>query len=253
MCALLRKPDAVKVEVPVKYIGFDIPNEFVIGYGLDYAERYRDLPYIATLKPEVYAVADRRCRRPAGDPQPGRASVAPSGSHRRPGVPSIPTTLHPAPGCSPQVAGGVPGRSGGSTGRPDSPAPGIGVWNVRRSSAPCGSGSSSSSSLPSRSPRFFRGNGGYQEVSTSTALAQFADGNVKSATINDKEQTLDLDLKKPVDGSDKVTASYPLGAADDIFALVSGTGDDSDGRRRSTPTSPRTACWSACWSASCRS
>ncbi len=55
VCALLRKPDAVKVEVPVKYIGFDIPNEFVIGYGLDYAERYRDLPYIATLKPEVYA------------------------------------------------------------------------------------------------------------------------------------------------------------------------------------------------------
>ena len=52
---LLRKPDAVKVEVPVKYIGFDIPNEFVVGYGLDYAERYRDLPYIATLKPEVYA------------------------------------------------------------------------------------------------------------------------------------------------------------------------------------------------------
>ena len=55
VCALLRKPDAVKVEVPVKYLGFDIPNEFVIGYGLDYAERYRDLPYIATLKPEVYA------------------------------------------------------------------------------------------------------------------------------------------------------------------------------------------------------
>ena len=44
----------VAVEVPVKYIGFDIPNEFVIGYGLDYAERYRDLPYIATLKPSVY-------------------------------------------------------------------------------------------------------------------------------------------------------------------------------------------------------
>ena len=54
ICTLLRKPDAVKVEVPVKYVGFDIPNEFVVGYGLDYAERYRDLPYIATLKPEVY-------------------------------------------------------------------------------------------------------------------------------------------------------------------------------------------------------
>ena len=55
VCALLRKPDAVKVDVPVRYVGFDIPNEFVIGYGLDYAERYRDLPYIATLRPEVYA------------------------------------------------------------------------------------------------------------------------------------------------------------------------------------------------------
>ena len=55
VCALLRKPEAVKVDVPVKYVGFDIPNEFVIGYGLDFAERYRDLPYIATLKPEVYS------------------------------------------------------------------------------------------------------------------------------------------------------------------------------------------------------
>ena len=54
---LLRKPDAVKVDVPVKYVGFDIPNEFVVGYGLDYAERYRDLPYIGRLKPSVYALA----------------------------------------------------------------------------------------------------------------------------------------------------------------------------------------------------
>jgi hypoxanthine phosphoribosyltransferase len=52
---LLRKPDAVKVDVPVRYVGFDIPNEFVVGYGLDYAERYRDLPYIGTLDPKVYA------------------------------------------------------------------------------------------------------------------------------------------------------------------------------------------------------
>src|SRR6266568_4571332 len=55
VCALLRKPDAVRVEVPVKYVGFDIPKEFVVGYGLDYAERYRDLPYIGTLDPKVYA------------------------------------------------------------------------------------------------------------------------------------------------------------------------------------------------------
>jgi len=52
--ALLRKPDAVKVDVPVKYVGFDIPNEFVVGYGLDYAERYRALRYIGRLKPSVY-------------------------------------------------------------------------------------------------------------------------------------------------------------------------------------------------------
>jgi hypoxanthine phosphoribosyltransferase len=55
VCALLRKPDAIKVDVPVRYVGFDIPNEFVVGYGLDYAERYRDLPYIGTLRPEVYS------------------------------------------------------------------------------------------------------------------------------------------------------------------------------------------------------
>ena len=55
VCTLLRKPDAVKVDVPVKYVGFEIPNEFVVGYGLDYAERYRDLPYIGTLDPKVYS------------------------------------------------------------------------------------------------------------------------------------------------------------------------------------------------------
>jgi len=55
VCTLLRKPEAVKVDAPVRYVGFDIPNEFVVGYGLDYAERYRDLPYIGTLAPNVYA------------------------------------------------------------------------------------------------------------------------------------------------------------------------------------------------------
>lgn len=53
--ALLRKPDALKVSVPVRYVGFDIPNDFVVGYGLDYAERYRDLPYIGRLKASVYS------------------------------------------------------------------------------------------------------------------------------------------------------------------------------------------------------
>jgi len=55
VCALLRKPDAAKVDVAVKYVGFDIASDFVVGYGLDYAERYRDLPFVGLLRPEVYA------------------------------------------------------------------------------------------------------------------------------------------------------------------------------------------------------
>ncbi|PJJ73412.1 hypoxanthine phosphoribosyltransferase [Diaminobutyricimonas aerilata] len=54
ICALLRKPDAAKVEVDVEYIGFDIPNDFVVGYGLDYAESYRNLRGVAVLAPHVY-------------------------------------------------------------------------------------------------------------------------------------------------------------------------------------------------------
>jgi len=54
VCTLLRKPDAVGANVDITYVGFDIPNEFVVGYGLDYDERYRDLPYIGTLDPRVY-------------------------------------------------------------------------------------------------------------------------------------------------------------------------------------------------------
>jgi hypoxanthine phosphoribosyltransferase len=54
ICALLRKPEAAKTSIDVKYVGWDIPNEFVVGYGLDYAEKYRNLDCIATLAPHVY-------------------------------------------------------------------------------------------------------------------------------------------------------------------------------------------------------
>ena len=52
---LLRKPDALQMSVDVKYVGFDIPNEFVVGYGLDYADRYRNLRQVGTLAPHVYS------------------------------------------------------------------------------------------------------------------------------------------------------------------------------------------------------
>jgi hypoxanthine phosphoribosyltransferase len=54
ICAMLRKPAALRTEVRVAYTGFDIGNEFVVGYGLDYAQRYRNLPFIGTLAPHVY-------------------------------------------------------------------------------------------------------------------------------------------------------------------------------------------------------
>jgi hypoxanthine phosphoribosyltransferase len=55
ICTLLRKPDALQMAVDVKYVGFDIPNEFVVGYGLDYAEQYRNLRSIGTLAPHIYS------------------------------------------------------------------------------------------------------------------------------------------------------------------------------------------------------
>jgi hypoxanthine phosphoribosyltransferase len=54
VCVMLRKPAAARMDVAVKYIGFDIADEFVIGYGLDYAEKFRNLPFIGTLAPHVY-------------------------------------------------------------------------------------------------------------------------------------------------------------------------------------------------------
>ena len=53
ICALLTKPERREVDVPVRYIGFEIPNRFVIGYGLDFAERYRNLPYVGVLRDDL--------------------------------------------------------------------------------------------------------------------------------------------------------------------------------------------------------
>jgi hypoxanthine phosphoribosyltransferase len=55
ICTLLRKPEALRMPIDVKYVGWDIPNEFVVGYGLDYQERYRNLRDIGTLAPHVYS------------------------------------------------------------------------------------------------------------------------------------------------------------------------------------------------------
>lgn len=54
LCTLLSKPERHKVDMKVDYLGFEIPDEFVVGYGLDFAETYRNLPYIGILKPSVY-------------------------------------------------------------------------------------------------------------------------------------------------------------------------------------------------------
>ena len=54
LCCLLDKPSRRLRDIKADYIGFEIPDEFVVGYGLDYAEKYRELPYIGILKPEIY-------------------------------------------------------------------------------------------------------------------------------------------------------------------------------------------------------
>ena len=57
ICALLTKPERREIDVPVRYVGFEIPNRFVIGYGLDFAERYRNLPYVGVLDPDLIGPA----------------------------------------------------------------------------------------------------------------------------------------------------------------------------------------------------
>jgi hypoxanthine phosphoribosyltransferase len=58
ICALLTKPERRRIEVDVRYVGFEIPNRFVIGYGLDFAERYRNLPYVGVLRPDLIPPGD---------------------------------------------------------------------------------------------------------------------------------------------------------------------------------------------------
>jgi hypoxanthine phosphoribosyltransferase len=58
ICALLTKPERREIEVDVRYVGFEIPNRFVIGYGLDFAERYRNLPYVGVLHPDLVPAGD---------------------------------------------------------------------------------------------------------------------------------------------------------------------------------------------------
>jgi hypoxanthine phosphoribosyltransferase len=66
ICTMLRKPAAAQLEVDVAYTGFEIPDEFVVGYGLDYAEKYRNLPFVGTLAPEVAMSARGRTPGPSG-------------------------------------------------------------------------------------------------------------------------------------------------------------------------------------------
>jgi hypoxanthine phosphoribosyltransferase len=71
LCVLLRKPAAARMDVDVAYTGFDIADEFVVGYGLDYAERYRNLPFVGTLAPHVYGGIPADEAGQAGGEQPG--------------------------------------------------------------------------------------------------------------------------------------------------------------------------------------
>ena len=57
ICALMTKPERREIDVPVRYVGFEIPNRFVVGYGLDFAERYRNLPYVGVLDPALIAAS----------------------------------------------------------------------------------------------------------------------------------------------------------------------------------------------------
>lgn len=74
VCTLLRKPDRLKTDLAVRYIGFDVPNEFVVGYGLDYDERYRNLRDVVVLHPAVFGADDVD---PNGPVEPARKVLTP--------------------------------------------------------------------------------------------------------------------------------------------------------------------------------
>ena len=96
VCALLTKPDRREIDVPVRYVGFEIPNRFVIGYGLDFGERYRNLPYVAVLSDTISAPPMISTRRPIVSPTrpaSGRSRIAPTANAPTP----IPTAMLPCP------------------------------------------------------------------------------------------------------------------------------------------------------------
>lgn len=74
ICTLLRKPERLKTDVSVRYIGFDVPNEFVVGYGLDHAERYRNLTDVVVLKPSAFGGSEDDEQRPI---EPARKVITP--------------------------------------------------------------------------------------------------------------------------------------------------------------------------------
>lgn len=74
VCTLLRKPERLKTDLPVRYIGFDVPNEFVVGYGLDYNERYRNLRDVVVLHPAVFGADDIDA---SGPVEPARKVINP--------------------------------------------------------------------------------------------------------------------------------------------------------------------------------
>jgi hypoxanthine phosphoribosyltransferase len=107
VCTLLRKPSAARVDVQVAYTGFDIPDAFVIGYGLDYAERYRNLPFIGTLAPHVYSGRDRTA---AAADLPGSSGACQQGTQSE--MKYVHGGRDPAEAAAPEGASCVSARAG---------------------------------------------------------------------------------------------------------------------------------------------